>query len=137
MGARLGITAQGETANDGILWSSQRDGVYQPTPLAYDGLLYMLRGNGVLSCYDIVDGRRLYRERVASRGSEHTASMVAADGYLYLTSESGEIYVIRAGEEMEVVAINPLEDNVLASPAISNGCLVFRTLDELVAVSHR
>jgi outer membrane protein assembly factor BamB len=129
--------ADGATSSDAILWSNQRDGVYQPTPLAYGGLLYLLRGNGVLSCFDALTGERLYRERVIAGGSAHTSSPVGADGYLYITSESGEVYVVRAGEEFELVAENRVGDRCLTTPAISNGVLVFRTIDELVAVSRR
>jgi len=127
----------GQTTSEAVPWSNQRDGVYQPTPLVYEGLLYMLRANGVLGCYDATDGTRLWRERVAARGSEHTASPIAADGYLYLTAEGGEVYVVLAGDEFQLVAENSIGATTLTTPAISNGVILFRTLDELIAIAHR
>lgn len=137
-GARGDLTLPtNTTTSDAVLWSNQRDGVYQPTPLVYHGLLYLLRNNGVLSCHDAETGNRLYRERVIPGGSAHTASPVAADGYLYITAESGEVYVVQAGDVFALVAVNELGGTCLTTPAISNGVMVFRTLEELIAVSHR
>ncbi|MEM6674542.1 MAG: PQQ-binding-like beta-propeller repeat protein [Planctomycetota bacterium] len=130
---------EGENGGDpeGVVWSNQRDGVYQPTPLIYDGLLYMLRSNGVLSCFVAETGERLYRERVGGGMSAFTASPIAADGYLYLTGEAGDVSVVRAGPDFEIVAVNDIGGSTLATPAISNGVFLLRTLDELVAVAHR
>ena len=83
VGSRGDLTPSAdESSGDALVWSSQRNGVYQPTPLLHDGLLYMLRGSGVLTCYDAESGEQLYSERVSGGGSAHTASPVAADGYL-------------------------------------------------------
>ncbi len=123
-----------QTQSDAILWSNQRDGVYQPTPLVYDGHLYLLKSNGVLSCYDPETGQRHYRVRVDTAASEITASLVAADGFLYVTTEAGEVLVVRAGPAYELVAINDLGERTLATPAISNGMAVFRTESSLIGV---
>ena len=73
-----------------------------PTPLVYDGHLYLLRDNGVLAVYDAETGERRYRQRLGPGGSGFTASPVAADGKVYFTSEDGEVYVVRAGRVVSV-----------------------------------
>ena len=133
----FGDLTPGEAPEGSLAWSAQRDGAYQPTPLLYDGLLYVFHSNGILSCYVAETGERIYRERIGGGVAAYTASPIAADGYLYLTGEAGDVHVVRAGREPEVVAVNDVGGSTLATPAISNGVFLIRTLDELLAVAHR
>jgi hypothetical protein len=59
---------------------------------------------------------------------------VASNGHLYFTSEEGDVYVIKAGTTFEQVAVNALGEVTMATPAISDGVLFFRTRSHLVAV---
>ena len=103
-------------------------------PLVYGDYLYSCRDNGVLSCYRARTGERLYQERLGGGGRGFTASPVAADGKLYFTSEEGDVYVLRAGPEFELLATNTLDEVTMATPAVSEGTLYFRTRGHLVAV---
>ena len=68
-----------------------------PTPLAYDGLLYVLANQGLFDCYDLATGTEVYRQRIVPSGSGFSASPVAADGRIYLPSEDGDIFVVKVG----------------------------------------
>jgi outer membrane protein assembly factor BamB len=125
---------QGQTASEHIAWSVERGGNYMQTPLVYGELLYTCRDNGVLSVYRARTGERLYQERLGAGSSGFTASPVAADGKVYFTSEEGDVYVVRAGERFELLAKNSLGEVTMATPAISEGRLFFRTRSHLVAV---
>jgi outer membrane protein assembly factor BamB len=61
---------------------------------------------------------------------------VAADGKVYFTSEEGDVYVVKAGPKYELLATNALDEVTMASPAISEGTLYFRTRTHLVAVGR-
>lgn len=124
-----------DTANASIAWSIKRGGAYMQTPLIYHGYLYNLRGNGYLSCYEAKTGALLYREKVGTRSS-FSASGVAADGKLYFSGEQGEIYVVKAGPEFALLAANPMGDICMATPAISEGVLYFRTQHYVAAVGN-
>jgi len=102
----------------------------------YDGLLYVSKNNGVLSAFDAKTGERAYQERLGNGTTGFTASLVAADGKIYATSEEGDVYVIRAGRKFELLATNPLGDIVMATPAISEGALYFRTGQQLLAIAR-
>lgn len=131
------ISLQGEErTNAHVAWSQPRDGAYMQTPLVYGDHLYVCRDNGVLSCYEARTGNPLYQERLAT-GVGFTASPVAADGKLYFTSEEGDVYVVRAGPRFEVLAKNPLGEICMATPAISEGALLFRTRGHLVAIGEK
>jgi hypothetical protein len=117
-----------------VAWSKLRDGIYMQTPLVYGDLLYACRDNGVLSCYEVETGKRLYRKRLGGGG--FTASPVAANGRLYFTGEDGEIFIVRAGREFELLAQNSMNEVCMATPAISDGMLIIRTKNHLYAVGN-
>lgn len=127
--------ADGETTSAGVAWSLPRDGSYIPTPLVYGGLLYVCRDAGVLNVFEATTGRRIYQQRL-STGVGYTPSAVAGDGKVYFTNEDGDVHVVRAGEQFELLAKNPLGEVTLATPAISEGVLYFRTRGHLLAVAE-
>jgi len=122
--------------SDAIAWSHERGGTYIPTPLFYRGHLYLLNNNGILACYRADTGERVYQTRLGEVGASFAASPVAADGRLYFPSETGEVYVLRAGPEFELLVTNMMEETVMASPAASGGLLVVRTLGHLVGIGE-
>ena len=129
--------AEGATSNAHVAWSVARDGGYMCTPLVYRGLVYIVKYNGVLSVYDAKTGERKYQERLAGGTSAFTASPVAADGKVYLANEDGQVFVIKAGPAYELVTLNDMGAPVLATPAISEGRLLFRTPQHLMAIGTK
>jgi hypothetical protein len=110
-GATGDISLQGEaTANEHVAWSTTREAT---------------------------TGRRLYQERLGTGRTGFSASAVAADGKLYYPSETGEIYVVKPGPAFEVLSVNPMGEVCMATPAISEGRLYFRTQGHLVAIGGR
>jgi outer membrane protein assembly factor BamB len=125
----------GSSSSDAVVWSHARGGTYIPTPLLYQGHLYLLNNNGVLSCYRADTGAQVYQTRVGEMGTAFSSSPLAADGRLYLASETGDVYVLRAGPQFELLATNPMDEVVMASPAASDGLLVVRTLGHIVGIA--
>ncbi len=123
-----------KTSNDSIVWSVRRGGSYMLTPLIYGDFLYNLQWNGALTCYNAKKGEVVYEEKLGKMNA-FSASGVAADGKLYFASEEGEVFVIKAGPEFEILATNPMKDECMATPAISEGTMYFRTHRFLVAIS--
>jgi outer membrane protein assembly factor BamB len=107
------------------------------TPIVYGDYLYVCRDNGVLSVYDSRTGARQYQQRLASGQTGFTASAVAANGKLYYTSEEGSVYVVKAGPAFELLGENALGEVAMATPAISEGVIYFRTRRHLVAIGSR
>jgi outer membrane protein assembly factor BamB len=124
------------TASRHIAWSQTRGGAYMQTPLVYGDYLYNCRDNGVLSCYQATTGKRVYEERLGTGRTGFTASSVAADGKLYFTSEEGEIFVVKAGPVFQVLSVNTMGEICMATPALSQGALFFRTQGHLVAIAE-
>lgn len=127
----------GETSNPSVAWSYSRDGAYMITPVVYGDYLYNAKNNGVLSCYRAKTGERMYQTRLGGGTSGFTASPVAGDGKIYFSSEDGDVFVVKAGPAFELLATNPMGDVCMASPAVSQGVVYFRTKSQVVAVAAK
>ena len=125
-----------DTSNSHVAWWERRNGAYMQTPLIHNGLIYSCRDSGVLSCYEAATGKRLYQERLGASGTGFSASPVAADGKLYQTSELGDVHVIQLGPEFKPLARNSMGEICMATPALSEGILYFRTRGHIVAVAE-
>jgi outer membrane protein assembly factor BamB len=118
-------------AESNILWSASGGASYVPSMLYYEGLLYVTNEIGIVMCVDAATGKSVWRERL---GGIFFASPVAGDGKVYMVSETGETYVLKAGREATVLAKNDLGERFLASPAISNGRLFLRSDGSLFCI---
>jgi outer membrane protein assembly factor BamB len=127
--------AKDQDSNAAIAWSNMTEGTYIPTPIVYDGYLFTLNVNGVMSAYDPATGKRAFRGRVGSGGA-FSASPVGADGRLYVASEDGEIYVVTAAPGLSQIAKNDMKEVIMATPAISDGLIVVRTIGHLYGIGQ-
>jgi outer membrane protein assembly factor BamB len=114
-------------------WRRSRGTPDVPSPLVYNGLVYLCRENGgFLICLDAKTGKEHYNQRIHS--SIYRASPLAADGKIYLTARDGVVTVVKAGPTFEQVAENRLPDKFTASPAVSSGRIYLRGWDVLYAI---
>ena len=124
---------ENQTSSEFIAWSKDRGGPYMPTPIVYGDLLYTCSNNGVLTAYNAKTGERVYQERLGGTGGAFTSSPVASDGKIYLSSEDGDVFVVKAGAKYELLSKNPVGEVMMATPAISDGLLIVRTVSHLFA----
>jgi outer membrane protein assembly factor BamB/protein tyrosine phosphatase (PTP) superfamily phosphohydrolase (DUF442 family) len=137
-GARGDLTLpDGKTSSDAVIWSRTGRGSYMPTPLIYNGILYVLANNGTFDAYDLKTGDELYRQRLPVIGSGYSASPVAADGKIYLSNEDGEIIVVGAGQKFSHIATNTMGELLMATPALSNGVMYVRSAESLFAIGKK
>ncbi len=122
---------RGDVTRSHVAWRTPAGASYVPSILHYDGLLYMTNEVGVVTCAEAATGSPVWRERL--RGV-FFASPVAGDGKVYLLSETGETFVLRAGRTAEILARNDLAERFTASPAISGGRLFLRSDGTLFAI---
>jgi outer membrane protein assembly factor BamB len=120
-----------------IAWTAPQGGPYTPTPIIVDDLLYVLSDNGVLSAYEVKTGERVYQARVSADAGSFSASPVAAAQRLYLSSEDGVVYVVRAGRRFELLAANDMGEPLMATPAIVESTLIIRGANRLLAIERQ
>jgi outer membrane protein assembly factor BamB len=127
---------EGATSGGPVVWTRERAGSYMPTPLIYRGLLYILKNQGIFVCYDLRTGEQKYEERIPHAGSGFSASPVAADGKIYLSSEDGDVFVVNAGPKFEIAGKNPMGEPLMATPAIAGRTMFVRGERTLFAVGR-
>lgn len=134
MAIRLG--REGDlTGTDAIVWSNARGNSYTPSPVLFEGKLYVLTDNGLLSCYEAATGRAYYQQVRLPKTYSFKASPVGAGGKLYLASENEDVVVVGLGEKFEVVATNTLTGQMfIATPAVAAGDLILRSQNRVYSI---
>lgn len=125
----------GKEASDAIAWSKQRGGVYLPSPIVHNELLYTVNNNGILTAYEAKTGNRVYQQRVGDGGS-FTASPVIAADRIYIATEDGDVYVVKAGKEYELLAKNKVGEAILSTPALTGDMILVRGERHLFAIKE-
>ncbi len=127
----------GDGAEPKELWRYEKAFNYViPTALIYDNVIYLIKNGGILETLDAETGKRLKQGRVREAIEGYTASPVAADGKVYLTSEGGKIAVLRAAGQWEITNVNDLGEETFATPALSDGKIFIRTAEHLYAFGN-
>jgi len=124
----------GEDKNAFLAWTTSKGSPYTPTPIIYGDLFYVLADNGVLSAYDAKTGENIYQQRLPTSFS---ASPVAANGKLYLSSEDGDVFVVKAGRQYELLSRNVMSQPLMATPALTEGMLIVRGENAIYALGER
>ena len=127
---------ENQTSNEYVAWSKLRRGPYMPTPIIYRGYFYAIQNNGRWDCYELQSGKEIYRERMPHAGGGFSASPVATDGKIFLSSEDGDIFVVKSGSDFEVVATNKMGERLMATPAISDSMMFVRAEYHLFAIGR-
>jgi outer membrane protein assembly factor BamB len=125
----------GNVTNTHVLWSKKNEGGYVPSPVAHAGALFLVDDRGVASCWSVKTGKQFWKERLSGKG--HHASAVEAEGRIYLTADDGTTFVLKASDEFEILAKNPLDERVFASPAFSDGDIFIRGAKHLWCIGAK
>jgi outer membrane protein assembly factor BamB len=104
-------------------------GPYNPSTLVYDGRLYVLFDRGMVSCHDAKTGALKYDKERLPNGLHFTSSPWASNGKVFCQNEDGVTFVLRAGDQFELLHTNRLADDdmCMATPAIAGDRLIIRT----------
>ena len=123
------------TGTDAIAWTNKRANAYTPSPVLFDNQLYVLTDGGVLTNFNATTGKVHYRQRLPGPAN-FKASPVGVDGKLYLSSEEGQVFVVKMGPTFELLATNALDDaTFIATPAIVDGAIFLRSQTRLYRIN--
>jgi outer membrane protein assembly factor BamB len=124
------------TGSSNITWQYERGTAYVPSGIFYNNHLYLMTDRGILTCLDGRTGAVQYDNGRVPFPATFTASPVAVDGKLLLTSEDGDTFAIKAGPKHEVLRTNSVGEPVFASLAISEGRIFIRGEKNLYCVGN-
>lgn len=116
---------------DKLVWKRPRTGTYIPTPVVYQGGLYIVQDSGILQRLDAETGNESYKKRIKESGADFTTSPWAYNGKVFCLSEQGDTYVYEAGDTFKLSHVNSLGEFTMASPAIAGDRLLIRTEKKL------
>jgi outer membrane protein assembly factor BamB len=128
---------RGDVTDTRVAWKQTRGLPYVPSPLCYEGRLYLVKNGGLASCFDAKTGEIHYLEERLGALGDYYASPVAGGGKLCVVSQQGVAVVWRAGDTLEVLARNALGEQVMATPAIVDERLYLRTKGFLYAFGEK
>ncbi len=132
----LALRPDGATAT--IVWRENHAIPEVPSPLLYQGRIYMVRNGGIVTCLDAETGKVIFRTRAPNAGGPYFASPVGAAGRVYLASGQGVVTVLAAGkDQLEALARNDLGEEIIASPAIVGRAILIRTSKNLYAFGEK
>ena len=131
LAVRLG--GQGNLTERAVAWRFTKSLPGISSPVLYKHVLYLVKGGGIVTALDPVAGRVLNQTRLIGALDDYFSSPVAAEGKIYLTSLSGKVSVLKAGTGLEILAVNDLDDECYASPAVGPSEIYIRTRHTLYA----
>ena len=118
---------KGDVTKTHVKWIHRRDNLPTvPSPLVYEGVLYMVKSGGILTSLDAKTGKQLRRGRLRGDGNYY-ASPVAGDGKVYLASERGVVSVLKATGQWETLSTYNFGERIMATPVIADGKFYLRT----------
>jgi outer membrane protein assembly factor BamB len=125
-GGRGDLTGSGH-----IVWRMQKFLPNVPSPLVYNGTLFLIKDGGILTSLDPKSGQILKQGRLPGALGTYYASPVGGAGHVYVISQSGKMTVLTAAGQWEIVATIDLDDEAYATPAIADDCMYVRTRSAL------
>ena len=124
---------EGDQTDKAIRWRYQKPVPQVPSTLLYRGVLYMINDSGILLTFDPATGNVLKQGRLHGAIDKYFSSPVAADDKVFLIGQGGQVSVVKAAGDWQVLAVNELDDEVYATPAIADGRIYIRTRSALYA----
>jgi outer membrane protein assembly factor BamB len=125
------LGGQGDQTATAIRWRYQKPVPQVPSTLLYKGVLYMINDSGILISFDPTTGNVIKQGRLHGAIDKYFSSPVAADDKVFLIGEGGAVSVLKAAGDWEVLAVNELDDETFATPAIADGRIYIRTRSAL------
>jgi outer membrane protein assembly factor BamB len=128
---RLG--GSGDMTDKSVVWKYHRSVPQLPSPLLYNNVLYMVNDGGIVTSFNPATGEVIKQGRLTGALGNYFASPVAADGHVFFTSQPGVVAVLKPDGDLTPMVVNPLNEDVYATPAIADGRLYVRTTQALWA----
>jgi outer membrane protein assembly factor BamB len=122
---------EGDQTSKAVRWHYRKPVPQVPSTLLYHGVLYMINDSGILLSFDPATGNVIKQGRLHGAIDKYFSSPVAADGKVFLIGQGGQVSVLKAAGDWQVLAVNEMDDECFATPAIADGRIYIRTRSAL------
>jgi len=123
----------GELSPRDIVWQYDEGSPDSCSPVIWNELLFTISDDGIARCIDLPTGHLQWKQRL--KGG-YKASPLAADGRIYFLSIDGTCTVISASPRFDKLLENKLDDETIASPAVSEGKIYIRGKKNLYCIGR-
>lgn len=130
------LGGEGDETDSRIAWTAY-SAADVPTPVAYQGKVYICRDRGDITCVDAASGKEEWTESLPRNRYVYSASPVIANGKLYATREDGSTFVLEIGKTPKVLSENSVREYTYATPAFADGQIFLRTSDYLICIGKK
>lgn len=127
------MDGEGDVTKSHVAWKIPKSIPTMPSPIVVDNQIYVVTDQGVATCANAETGEVVWTKRL---GGNYSASPLAAAGRIYFSNREGATTVIRPGKEYEELAINTLDGQHMASPAVFDESLLLRTNTHLYRITQ-
>ena len=124
----------GDVTDTHVAWKMTKDAPHESSPVLVDGLLYTVSEKSNLICTDAATGAQVWAQRMPG---DYWASLLAAPGRVYLSNRKGATAIVATGREFKELAVNTLDGEFMASPAVAGNALLLRTKTHLYRVDQK
>ncbi|HEV8145807.1 MAG TPA: PQQ-binding-like beta-propeller repeat protein [Bryobacteraceae bacterium] len=118
---------KGDVTDTHVLWRFRKPVPNVPSPLLYNGVIFLMKEGGILTTLDPKTGEVLKQGRLTGALGQYWSSPVGADGKVYVASQEGQVTVLKAAGKWDILEINELGEEIFATPAIVDGRIYLRT----------
>ena len=125
---------RGELGEAQVAWKQTRGLPYVPSPLYYQGQIYLVKDGGMASSYEAKTGAIAYQQERLNALGNYYASPVAADGRIIVASLDGKVTVFAAGGTApKILHQVDFKERIAATPALVGNHIYLRTPTSLYA----
>jgi outer membrane protein assembly factor BamB len=128
------LGGEGEITKRNVVWKESEATPDTCCPVLWRDLLFTISDNGVAKCFDVYTGNQNWKKRLSG---DYKASPLAAEGRIYFLNVHGLMTVVAANDRYDKLAENQLDDDTVASPAVSNGRMYVRGKKFLYAIEKK
>jgi outer membrane protein assembly factor BamB len=122
---------EGNVTDTNVVWHNTKLGAYVPSPVDLGKTFFLVTDSGIAHLMESKTGKVIYKERL---GTHHDASPLRIGKHLFCLDDRGTMWILKTGNEFEVVSKNALDEECHATPAVSRGELFVRTTQHLICI---
>jgi outer membrane protein assembly factor BamB len=120
----------GDVTTTNVVWEYRKFVPFCTSPVVADGTLFTVKDGGIVATFDPLTGKTGKQGRLEAAG-DYYSSPVAADGKVYLVNEEGQLTVLSAQKQWDVLHTANFGESAYATPALADGRVYLRTSGHL------
>lgn len=127
----IALDGHGDVTKTHVKFKITKQVPTMPSPILVDDQLYFVSDQGVATSVDAVTGKPVWTKRLSGN---YSSSPLFSDGQLFFSSQEGKTTIIRPGRQYDEVAVNSLDGQLMASPAVLENSLLLRSQSHLYRI---